>query len=359
MSLREMTLQCRVDALEEAVEALAGTVRSHLPAASGMVDSVLSCTENAAKHVEKTIAQTVAADRVTRAAWSGDTVLNNQDLADLMCIYVPLLRMYDTEHRFFKKISSGGPYSYTDDPHELDLSSIPRNAYMSLSHTTGLPKFDSTRLTLHLANRGAFGWRVSGISGTESYQGEWVSYGVEYDGTTAPLFEREFIGAMRDVFRQLGASEAMLDPNFELNGVNGVVHALTLNHHTWRQEGKLLGEPIDGRGVVLAPTSPTKELGIEGTDLRITLWKDNPDTELEIHLQRPHHEGFRLIVHRNSQTLSLRKYGSDGRQLRPSDLSILDRMRLKLLIQFVVEILSEKRTDLLFRDALGIAIGWG
>jgi hypothetical protein len=347
MSLREQLLQDRVSALEEGLRTLVMTIQSHLPAAGVLADSALSCIDNAHTHVERTIAMSVGANRVN-CRMSRDFVLDNQRLNHLLTIYMPLLLMYDKDARFLKQGRTAGAYT-------LDLNHLPQQDMSTQAHNTIDPYHSPACMTLHLGCRGASDWFVTGISGTQLHVDEWVSYRVDYDGRTMPLFEREFIDVMSHILRELDHKEAMFNPNFELHGNRGVEHALTLSHHTWILTAKVLDEAIVGRGIVLTPKSIAKEIN---ANIRITLWKDNPDVALEITIEPNHGEAFKLLVPRNSGTLSLCAHRSYDKPLTPRDLTILDRARLKQLIEFVVGLMRGELSDLLFRDPTGATIDW-
>jgi hypothetical protein len=212
-------------------------------------------------------------------------------------------------------------------------------------------------MALRVSNKIQGMWFATCISGTELYHDEWSSYSTEYDGVAMSLFEKELIEAISQIFKVLNRSDAMIDPNFDLHGRNGVNHKLTLSHDTWRREAILLGTAIEGQGVTLASKSSNEDVI---PNLRITLWKDLPDKAITIAIGPQHGDTFVLKVFRDQQILSLRKYDGIDQELRPSDLNVLDRARLKLLIEFVVALMRGEHTgtDLSFRDPTGIQVDW-
>lgn len=348
MSIREITLQRRVDALEEAVDGLCVTISQHLPASSGMCDSVRSILLDSSKQNENFVARTVAASRIV-SCLTHDTALDYPSLHQLLRIFVPMFMQVDKEERFLKKSRSGGPYMLTGNSWTLDLTSILHSGIGSLN-PTGV----ASRLQLHFSEQSHIsrGFNIDGISGTELHQGDWVSYAVEYSTDTLPLFEKQFIQAMDAALRDLDRSDWMINPNFQLNGTRGIVHGLTLNHHSWESNPVLCDEPIDGRGAILRPKNTIKDF--DGK-YHINLFvKEDVEFEISIHDQG-HYYTLTCTGGSNGLTLIDHPHGS---HIAPRDMSILARARLHTLAQFVEEIFKGERKELLYKDPTGVAVGW-
>jgi len=340
MSLRELALHARVEALENAVQGLALALRNHLPATAGIVDGYLSDLFEADKAIKHTTARAVTAQR-TNYRLGHDTPLSYNDLAVILAMYLPVIETLDESGVFFK--AKAVRWNSTKRECALDMTGI--LAEMPLGHNRA-----GAAMNLELTFLKKDGIRDIGLAGTEYYQGEPVSYWVEYNPEVVPLFEKETIRQMNAVVKALGGTHHFPDINLNLNRrCDGVNKA----YADWTQQPEHLGEAGNVTFVRLDAVSAD-----DRTQITVVFSRDNPLNTVDIVVRQKFDLDVRLVVKTHDGQFSLYEGRPPYARLDYSGLSLRTRLRLHALIEYVILELTGGMFGVPFVDITQETLTW-
>lgn len=317
MSLRELALQDRVAALEHAVQGLAMTIQSHLPAAGATVAGVVDIIAETSIEIEKTVARTVNAQRIIGNR-QRDRVLDYSDLITLLKMYVPIIKALDVKEQFLKVDNSRNRIGRMSQ--RLDLTRILTNVGSQGNVVGPATQLDVVFLFDN------YNHDIK-VHSTEYYQGTPVSYCVNYNPEVTPLFENEVIRQMRDMIKTLGGEHTPSDIYVTLNDRH---HGVTLNHANWERLPVYKGETEDLRFVRLDTTTFDKSVQLT------VIFNRKQSVDVEIILRQKWGTDVRLVAQSGHVQFYLYEIGKAQDRLEYSRLTLLTRTRIHALIEYAV-----------------------